>query len=260
MRLSLCLETIFVHRPFVDRMKAAAALGYPAIEFWDWQSKDLTATREAADRLNLTIAAISGNRQHSLTHPAARPGLLAEMEQVFRVAQHLGCSHAMMLSDILAPGGHAVPSPPLSMEEKCESMIEGLRLLVHPAADAGVVLLLEPLNSVLDHRGYFLDGSPMGFDIIREVNNPQVKLLYDIYHMSMMGEDVRVQLGDHFHQVGYLHIADMPGRHEPGTGKIDFRAIAGWLKEARFEGFIGMEFFPLASDDQAARAAREPFV
>jgi hydroxypyruvate isomerase len=260
MKLSLCLETIFADRPFVDRMRAASSLGYPAIEFWDWRSKDLASIGEAAARLNLAIAGISGNRQHALIDPDARPGLLVEMGRVFRVAQQMRCSHVMMLSDVLAADCSAVPVPSLSEEEKFENMVDGLRLLDQPAADAGVMLLLEPLNTVLDHRGYFLNSSQVGFEVVRKVDSPRVKLLYDIYHMSMMGEDVMAQIRSHIHEVGYLHVADMPGRHEPGTGKIDYRAIGDWLKQVRFESFIGMEFFPQGSDELAARAAREPFL
>ena len=89
MRLSLCLETVFTNQPFVERMREAYALGYSAIEFWDWCTKDLTAIKETAAQLNLTIAAMSGNRQHALINPDSRTGLMAEMEQAFAVAQEL---------------------------------------------------------------------------------------------------------------------------------------------------------------------------
>jgi len=259
MKLSLCLETIFTDRPFVERMREAYELGYSAIEFWDWRTKKLTAIKESAAQLNLTVAAMSGNRQHALMDPDARPGLMAEMEEAFAAAQKLKCRHLMMLSDVLTADGSAATAPPRSRQEKFESVVEGLQALVHEASDAGVVLLLEPLNSVLDHRGYFLDDSRMGFDILRHVGSPHVKLLYDIYHMSMMGEDVMAEMRNNLGWMGYLHVADMPGRHQPGTGKIDYRGIADWLKRVRFDGFIGMEFFPQGSDDLAARAAHEIF-
>ena len=260
MRLSLCLETVFTHQPFVERMREASALGYSAIEFWDWRNKDLAAITETAGRLNLTVAAMSGNRQHALIDPDARPGLMIEMEQAFAVAQQLGCHHLMMLSDVLTANGSAATPPPLSRQEKFESVVQGLQALVPQASDARVVLLLEPLNSVLDHRGYFLDHSQMGFEIIRRVGSPQMKVLYDIYHMSMMGEDVMAEMESNLEWVGYLHVADVPGRHQPGTGKIDYRGIADWLERVRFDGFIGMEFYPQGLDHFAARTAQEIFV
>jgi len=260
MKLSLCLETVFADRPFVERMRAASALGYSAIEFWDWRTKDLTAIMEAAAEFNLTIAAMSGNRRHALIDPDARAGLTAEMMEVFGVAQRLDCGHLMMLSDVLAADGSAAPSRPLSNEEKFESVVEGLRALAHQAVDVGLVLLLEPLNTMLDHRGCFLNSSRVGFEIIRQVDSPQAKLLYDIYHMSMMSEDVIAQIESHLNLIGYLHVADIPGRHQPGTGRIDYHAIADWLKRLRFDGFIGMEFFPHGPDEIAARAPKEIFL
>jgi len=259
MRLSLCLETVFTDRPFVERMQEASALGYSAIEFWDWRTKELMAIKESAAQFNLTIAAMSGNRQHALIDQNARPGLMAEMEQAFTAAQQLRCHHLMMLSDVLTADGSAATPPLLSKQAKFESVVEGLQALVHQASGAGVVLLLEPLNSVLDHRGTFLDHSRMGFEIIQHVGSPQVKLLYDIYHMSMMGEDVMADMENNLEWIDYLHVADSPGRHEPGTGKIDYRGIADWLRRVSFDGFIGMEFFPQGPDHLAARAAQEIF-
>jgi hydroxypyruvate isomerase len=260
MKLSLCLETVFTDRPFVERMHSASVLGYPAIEFWDWNTKDLAAIMEKAAQFKLTIAAMSGNRRHALIDPESRTGLMAEMDLVFSVAQQLNCRHLMMLSDVLATDGSAALSPPLPNKEKFESVIEGLRALVHRAADAGVALLLEPLNTTLDHRGCFLNRSQMGFEIIRQVDSPWVKLLYDIYHMSMMSEDVTVEIESNLDLIGYFHVADVPGRHQPGTGKIDYHSIAEWLKRVRFQGFIGMEFFPHGPDEIAARAAKEMFM
>ena len=260
MRLSLCLETVFTDRPFVERMQEASALGYSAIEFWDWHSKELMAIKESAAQFNLTIAAMSGNRQHALIDPNARPGLMAEMEEAFAATQKLKCRHLMMLSDVLTADGSVATVPPRSRQEKFESVVEGLQALLPQASDAGVVLLLEPLNSILDHRGTFLDHSWMGFEIIRQVGSPQVKLLYDIYHMSMMGEDVIADMGSNLEWIGYLHIADLPGRHQPGTGKIDYCGIADWLKRVRFDGFIGMEFFPQGLDKLAASAAQKAFM
>src|SRR5262245_27711789 len=97
---SLCLEMVFRDRPFLDRMREARRLGYEAIEFWDWRDKDIGAIDREAQRLALTITALSGNRMHSLIDPCDREGLLAEMEEVFAVARRLRCTRVMLLSDV----------------------------------------------------------------------------------------------------------------------------------------------------------------
>lgn len=259
-KLSLCLEMLFTDRPFIKRMEMAAQLGYQAVEFWDWRDKDIAAITQTARRLGLTIVAMSGNRHHSLIDPRARPGLLDEMEEVFQVAEQLNCRNIMMLSDVLNPDGSAAVTRPALKEEKLESVTAGLRALAKAAKKRGVTLLLEPLNTGLDHRGCFLNNSTVAADIVQATDTPQVKLLYDIYHMSMMHEDVPGEIQRNLPLIGHIHVADMPGRHQPGTGKINYKAVNTLLTRIRYKGWIGMEFSPLGPDEKAARVPLEMFV
>jgi hydroxypyruvate isomerase len=259
MKLSLCLEMLFTDLPFIERLDVASRLGYSAIEFWDWRNKDVQALGDAASRLGLTVAAMSGNRRHALIDPEARAGLIEEIDDVFAAAGQLNCRRIMMLSDVLNDDGGAAPSQTLSAGKKTGSMIENLRALAERAEAAAVTLLLEPLNTVLDHRGCFLNDSALGVEIVRRVDSPNVRLLYDIYHMSMMGEDVLKEIDRSLEWIGYLHVADLPGRHQPGTGTIDYKALNALLRRAKYEGFIGMEFSPLGPDEQAARTPLEVF-
>jgi hydroxypyruvate isomerase len=164
-----------------------------------------------------------------------------------------------MLSDVLCGDGSAVQTQPRPAKEKIDTMAENLRMLAgHPEA-ASCTLLLEPLNTALDHRGCFLNHSAPGVEIVRRVDSPRVKLLYDIYHMSMMNEDVLTEIDRNLDWIGYFHVADLPGRHQPGTGRIDYQAVNTLLRRARYEGFIGMEFSALGPDEQAATAPLEVF-
>jgi hydroxypyruvate isomerase len=259
MKLSLCLEMLFTDLPFIERLAVASRLGYRAIEFWDWRDKDLPAVADAAAQHGLNVAAMSGNRRHGLIDPDARAGLIEEMEQVFAAATQLNCRHIMMVSDVLGSDGSAVQTQPRPAEEKIDTMAENLRILAsHPQA-ASFTFLLEPLNTALDHRGCFLDHSAPGVEIVRRVDSPRVKLLYDIYHMSMMNEDVLKEIDGNLDWIGYFHVADLPGRHQPGTGKIDYQGVNALLRRANYEGFIGMEFSALGADEQAATAALEVF-
>jgi len=259
MKLSLCLEMLFTDRPFTERMAKASELGYGAIEFWDWRDKDLLTVAGAATSLGLVVAAMSGNRQNSLINPEAHQSLIKEMDQVFDAARKVNTRNIMMLSDVLNQDGSAAPTPTLRAEEKLESIVNGLVALSSAAEEAGITLLLEPLNTVLDHRGCFLDNSTVGLEIVRRVGSPNVKLLYDIYHMSMMGEDAVTVIEQNCELIGYVHVADKPGRHQPGTGEIDYQAVNRLLNRLKYDGFIGMEFSALGSDEQAAKAPLEIF-
>lgn len=256
---SLCLEMLFQDRSFVERMEAASRLGYRAIEFWDWKDKDIAAVAQAAARLQLTVAAISGNRRHSLLEPDFRAGLIEEMDQVFEVAHQLNCRHIMMLSNVLEPDGSAAPTPRLSEEEKLDSIVEGLRKLADRLKGQQVTLLLEPLNTMLDHKGCFLNSSTKAVAVLERVSSPRVRLLYDVYHMSMMGEDAPGEIATKAKWIGYVHAADMPGRHEPGTGTIDYSAVRRVLNRCGYQGFVGMEFSARASDEEAVRKSLEVF-
>jgi hydroxypyruvate isomerase len=263
MQLSLCLEMLYPDLSFTERMKTAAALGYRAFEFWDWRDKDLQAVNRTALENSLAVAAMSGNRRYTLLDPDDRAGLLEEMMQVFAVAQRLHCHNVMMLTDVLNRDGSAAPTRPLSKEAKIASIVAGLSELAGWARDANITLLLEPLNTVLDHRGCFLDSSELGINIVKQVNHPNVQLLYDIYHLSMMGEDVLTQIEKHRAHIGYIHVADMPGRHQPGTGTIDYAAVNALLRRIGYSGFVGMEFSAAgegkAANEAAAQAPLEVF-
>lgn len=259
MKLSLCLDMLFTDRPFVDRIKAASDCGYRAFEFWDWRDKPIEGVAQASRDYGLSVAAMSGNRRHALIDPAARAGLLDEMHDVFEVAASLSCRNIMMLTDVLAPDGSSASTLSATQDQKIESAIQALRALAKEAERRNVTLLLEPLNTRLDHRGCFLDSSELAVEIVSKVESPHVKILYDIYHLHMMGEDVVRQMEKHLRWIGYIHVADSPGRHQPGTGQIDWLAVAQLLHGLEYQGFLGMEFAPLGSSLAAAKVPLELF-
>src|SRR4029079_2289040 len=125
--------------------------------------------------------------------------------------------------------------------EQHAAIVAALKTAAPGAADARVSLLVEPLNSRLDHVGYFLDSTAEGLDIIEEVDHPSVRLLYDMYHSTMMGERPAEVLGNRAPLVGHVHVADVPGRHEPGSGTVDWRSSMATLASLGYAGAIGLE-------------------
>jgi len=258
--LSLCLEMLFTDRPFVERIRAAAEAGYSAFEFWDWRNKDLHQVREVAEDCGLRVTAFSGNRLHAMANPADRDDFREEIKQSLDAAAQVGASTLMLLSDRLREDGSAAPLPAgLSANAKLASVAEALADAAGLASGTGVVMALEPLNTRLDHPGYFLDNSADGFNMVRRVGSPQARLLYDAYHMAMMGEDIEVVVDANLDLIGHIHIADVPGRHEPGSGEINYHGLAGVLRRRNYTGAIGMEFSPSVDSAEAAEAARRIF-
>jgi hydroxypyruvate isomerase len=112
------------------------------------------------------------------------------------------------------------------------------------AAGSGVTLVLEPLNDAVDHKGYYLTSTAEGLDIVDEVGQPEVRLLYDIYHSAMMGEHIETVLAGRLDRVGHVHLADAPGRGEPGSGAMDWHERLLWLQDQGYSGLVGLEYRP----------------
>jgi hydroxypyruvate isomerase len=138
----------------------------------------------------------------------------------------------------------------LSAKEKYDNIISGLEKAISLTPDC-ITLVLEILNTKIDHPGYCLDNMDTAIKIIREINHPQLKILADLYHLGVMEHDIKQIIKQYLPEIGYIHIADIPGRHEPGTGKIDWKEILELLKAERYNGFVGFEYSPAYDSDES---------
>lgn len=158
----------------------------------------------------------------------------------------------MLLTQEELPDGSARPAPPhLSQADQRANLVRCLTALAPLGEQEGIVLLLEPLNTLVDHPGYFLTNAREGFAIVEEIGSPNVRLLYDVYHMQIMEGNVTQTILAHLPLVGHLHVADVPGRHEPGTGELHYGNILRALADAGYAGSVGFEFTPQKGTDEA---------
>jgi len=253
MKSSVCIEMIFTEYPFLERIRKAAHAGFDAIEFWNWDNKDLPAIKTAVEEAGIGIASFQANLGGTLIHPEQRAGFVASIAQSLEKAREVGSPGLFLLTDELAEDRSVrFQYPELTAEEKYESVFEGLKSIAALAEDAGITLVLEPLNSEVDHVGYFLDHSAMGFELVRAVDSPCIKVLYDIYHMQIMEGNVIRTLTGNMDVIGHVHVADVPGRHEPGTGELNFANIFRALRQAGYDGYVGFELDPTVPSEQAA--------
>ena len=116
--------------------------------------------------------------------------------------------------------------------------------------------MVEPLNSAVDHPGYFLTSSYEGYDILEAVDSPNVKLLYDVYHQQITEGNVIQNVTDHIDLIGHVSVADVPGRHEPGTGELNYENVFSALDDAGYEGYVGLEFSPTGDSAEAIKDVR----
>lgn len=244
-KYSACIEWLFADEApvFADRVRAAKAAGLSGIEFWGATNKDVDAVKAALDETGFPIAGILTEPMCQLTDPATHDSFLDGVRSSLQVAQRLGAP-AMIVTT--GDDRHDVPR-----EAQHAAIVKVLKAAADIVRGSGVVLALEPLNDRVDHPGYYLTSTVEGLDIVDEVDRPEVRLLYDIYHSAMMGEHTEDVLDGRLDRVAHVHLADTQGRGEPGSGNMDWQARLDWLAEHGYRGFVGLEYKPTVSTQES---------
>ncbi len=245
MKKSLCIETFFTDRDFYDRFALAREAGFDFVEFWSWQDKDATRILELCARERLGIASFSGDASADLVDPGQREAYLDFAEASMEMAWKLSCSSLVIHSNALGEGGVVLePYADRTEAEKFGAMQRTLADLAPRAEARGIQLVLEALNTEVDHKGNFLASTRMAAAAIRLVDSPNLRILYDVYHMQVMEGNLVANIQAYADCIGYVHVADVPGRAEPGSGEINYARVFRALAEAGYEGFVGFELFP----------------
>ena len=238
-RRSACIEWLFAEdgAPVPERVRRAADAGLDGVEFWHWRDKDLDAVGEAARAGGLAIVMMLVEPQVPIVDAGRLAEFVEAAEESARAAAALGCISLVVASGEKLPG--------VSASEQDAAIVAALRAGGEIAGRHGLTLLFEPLNDT-DHPRFFVTGTDHGLRLLEAAGSPHVKLLYDVYHSAVMGEDPGAPIAGKGDLVGHVHVADHPGRHEPGTGVIDWPAVLRRLDEAGYAGHVGLEYRPTA--------------
>ncbi|MBT2512309.1 hydroxypyruvate isomerase family protein [Arthrobacter sp. ISL-30] len=241
--LSVCVEMLF--REFGDPMSArqltaAKTAGINKVEFWLWRNKDIDAIERSLADTGLSVLSMVSQPQGHLVDPAQRNEFLQGVRESIPVAKRLEIPNLVVLS------GNAREGVP-DLEQR-EALTEALRAAAPLAEEAGVTLILEPLNTRVDHVGNYLDSTKVALDVLNDVDSPNIRLLYDLYHSVVMDEDPAEVLRGAGHLIGHVQIADHPGRHEPGSGGVDWKREIHALQAVGYSGGIGLEYTPSDGD------------
>jgi hydroxypyruvate isomerase len=236
-------------KDFLKKLEHAAALGFPAVEIWPWENKDVNAVAETTERLGLKIAQFTAWGFKPGMNDAKNHDLLVEkIEKGCEVAKKWKCSMMCVVAGDDIPG--------VTQEKMHETVIEGLKKVAPIAEKHGVTLILEPMNIRVDHKGHCLYGSAPTMKIIKAVGSKFVKINWDLYHMHITEGDLCGHLKEGFmaDAIAYIQLADHPGRNEPGTGEINYSRVLKELKALKYEGFVGLELVPKTTEEAAAQA------
>ncbi len=256
--VSIMLWTVFRKLPFEQRLEKVAEAGYRNVELVGeyhrehWSDDEFNRVNAKRKELGITFDTTAGLR-HGVGNPNDREAMLADLRNELPIMERLECPACIIMS------GNVVPGMPREVQH--ESCIEGLKRAAEviegkQIAGKPVRLLLENIDPEENPR-YYLQSVNEGFEIIRAVNHPQVQMLYDFYHEQIAEGNLIEKLEKNIQYLGLVHIADVPGRHRPGTGEINYVNIYKKLAELRYDKIVAMEFLPLGDPVSELRAAAQ---
>jgi len=243
-QLSVCIDAVFEGVEESEAIARVAAAGIHAFEFWCWWEKDLDKIIRARDQHTMTIAACC-TRFVSLVDPNFRDEYLQGLRESISAAKKLDCQTLISQVGDFRPG---VPR-----EQQHESLVEGLRLAVPMLEVAGITLVIEPLNELVDHAGYYLIRSDEAFEIIERVGSDRVKVVFDIYHQQISEGHVIDRLTRNINAIAHFHAAGNPGRHELTRGELNYPEIFAAIASTGYDGFVGLEYWPIDDPGESLR-------
>jgi hydroxypyruvate isomerase len=244
--LSVMLWTVFNNLPFEQRLAKVAEAGYSKIELvgeynaQNWSPADFARANAARKSLGIEFDATAGMK-HGIADPSVRDAFLAELEQALKPMETLGCPAMIVLSGNVVPGLTREAQHQCSVEtlKRAAALVEGRQINGQP-----VRLLLECIHPE-ENPKYFLTSAAEAIEVVRAVNHPQVQFLYDIFHEQMSYGNLIEKLDKHIDVIGLIHVADVPGRHQPGTGA-----------QLNYRHNVAMEFYPTGDPVATLRAAK----
>lgn len=254
--LSVMLWTVFRDLPFEQRLEKIVEAGYNQVElvgeYHKWSDAEFDRANAKRKELGIRFDVTAGLK-HAIADPKDRDAMLADVRNEIPSMERLEIPSLIIMS------GNVVPGMPRYIQH--QSCIEGLKRAVEivqgkQIAGKPVRLLLENIDPE-ENPKYFMTSVDEGFDIVRQVNHPQVQLLYDFYHEQIAEGNLIEKLRKNIDYTGLVHIADVPGRHMPGTGEIDYDNIYKTLVELNYPRTVAMEFIPVGDPVDELRRAKQ---
>jgi len=247
MKLAANLSLLFAEYDVIDRFKKAAEAGFTHVEMLFPFDYDLDQVERELKDNGLTMILFdtesgdwAGGDRGYVCDPAKKERFYQSVKDALAIAPRLGTKRINALTGKIPAG--------LSFEQARATVVENLKRVAPLCEDADITLVTEALNTV-QTPGFFLDTSKLGFGIVDEVGSPAVKFQYDIYHMQIMEGNLIDTITANVDKIDHIQIADVPGRHEPGTGEINYPNVLRAIDETGYGGFVALEYVPAGSTE-----------
>lgn len=242
------LSMLFTEVDFLDRFKAAADAGFKGVEYlfpYDYPAADIKQRLDANGLsqvlFNLPAGDWGAGERGIACHPNRVEEFRAGVDKAIEYAKVLGNTQVNCLVGIKPDG--------VSDDEAHKTVVENLRFAAEKLKAAGILLIAEPINT-RDIPGFFLNRTEQALALFDEVGSDNLKLQYDIYHMQIMEGNLAPTIEKHLARIAHVQLADNPGRHEPGTGEINYPFLFAHLERLGYDGWIGCEYKPKAGTTQ----------
>jgi hydroxypyruvate isomerase len=255
--LTVCADTVFPELPFLERARRIAEAGF-LVDFWRWFADDVDLTALAAES-SIRIGCFTGYVDGSLVHPDGLDQFLRGVERTLEVAAMMDCKHLVISTGEIRNDGipvHAVAENPIT---RWSTAYRGLVRLAELAEEHDVFYNVEHLNTKVDHPGYPVADVDDALALVDAVASPRIRLLLDLYHLQVQEGNVCDTIARCGDRIGYNHVADVPGRHEPVTCEMNYPKIVETLQANGYRGRVALEAFPLEDSPAALSAFRSYF-
>lgn len=232
LKWSLCIGA-FAGQDEVYHLERIRELGFDGLEYYAWWDlPDIRKTAREQERIGVGISAVC-TKFISLVDESLRDAYIEGLRETIEACRVLG------VKSIISQTGNELEGVPRDVQ--AAAMVETLKRCAPLMEKAGIVLEVEPLNGLVDHHGHFLQRSDESVDVIDRVDSPNVKLVFDVYHQQITEGNVIRNATGYVERINHYHIADNPGRKQPGTGELNYVNILRAIKETGFSGYIGLE-------------------
>jgi hydroxypyruvate isomerase len=248
-RFAANLTMLLTEYKFIERLDRAAATGFDGIEFLFPYDEDVSAIRDSLDRnqliqvlFNLPAGDFAGGERGIANDPERIDEFRDGVSRAIEIAGVLDCAKLNCLSGLARHD--------ISYERQWETLVENLRYAAERTDSAGITQLVEPINT-FDMPGFMVSSTSQGRKLLDDVSHPNLKIQYDVYHMQRMEGELTATIRANLDQIAHIQIADNPGRHEPGTGEINFDFLLAEIDRMDYDGWVSLEYVPRGTTEES---------
>ena len=235
MRICIPIPCFFGGMDFCDAIRKVAEFGFDAIETYNWKELDKEAVKRTCEETGVEFVSMC-TTEFNMTDPERRQLWLDGLKESCEAAKEMGVKH------IITQVGQDMGT---RRDFQHDSIVAALKAAKPILEETGVTVMIEPLNTYVSHPGYYLWSSVEGFDIVREVNHPLVKVIYDIFHQQVMEGNIITNITNNLDCIAHIHCAGHPGRNELQYGENDYKVIFNEVDKAGYKGCYSLEYWPL---------------